>query len=270
VKDFLTEYYTHYWGKEENTWWPGDVTWSNGLYKRIMRDDLRPTDVVLDVGCGAGTNYGERLLSAVSEVHGVELVPAAVEAANKLGIKALVHDLNQALPHQNDTFDVVLCFEVLEHTFDPLFVTREMYRVLKPGGKLLASVPNMGYFRDRLSYLLRAYLNTSGFDPDNVWAGAHIRFFNKRYFGKMLRAAGFTHLQFRSGGTCSIFDLLEVIYLSEPALWLRSKLPGPLRLSFMGAIWPGVWADTLIFRAIKPTTEKTAKDLPGRKEGTGF
>jgi SAM-dependent methyltransferase len=249
--NWLHHYYRRYWDPVEGGG-IAEARWSDAYYRRIMRDDLTGSDVVLDVGCGAGTNYAERLLSSVREVHGVELAPSAVEAAQSLGVKAVVHDLSEPLPYDDDSFDVVLCFEVLEHLFDPLFTTRETFRVLRPGGRLLVSVPNAGYFRDRLTFALRAHLNTSPFDLSNVWAGAHIRFFNNRLFKRMLKTAGYINLQYRHGTSTSIFDAFDVVYLTRVSMWIEEVLPPPLRLNFLGAWWPGVWSETLTYRAEKP------------------
>ena len=50
-------------------------------------------------------------------------------------------------------FTVVVCFEVLEHLFAPHLAVAEMHRVLEPGGVLIATVPNVAYWRRRLDFL---------------------------------------------------------------------------------------------------------------------
>ncbi len=54
------------------------------------------------------------------------------------------------LPFRDDSFDVVSCFEVLEHLDDPAGALGEMARVLRPGGSLLLSVPNDAGIKHRL------------------------------------------------------------------------------------------------------------------------
>ena len=50
----------------------------------------------------------------------------------------------ETLPFQDENFDLVLAIQVLEHIFDPIAATREMYRCLKPGGRLIILVPQSG------------------------------------------------------------------------------------------------------------------------------
>ena len=50
-------------------------------------------------------------------------------------------DITKEIPVMSDTYDVVLCLDVLEHTVDPFAAVREIRRVMKPGSLLLASAP---------------------------------------------------------------------------------------------------------------------------------
>jgi SAM-dependent methyltransferase len=112
--------------------------------------DRFPRDTsVLDAGCGEGVlvqEYAERL-----RIEGVD--------ANYRS--ALVREGSvTALPYAADTFDQVLCLDVLEHlTFaeQPVAVS-ELFRVLKPGGGALVSVPNLAHLQSRVHFLLQGRL----------------------------------------------------------------------------------------------------------------
>lgn len=76
----------------------------------------------------------------------------------------------QNMPLENESFDTVLSAEVLEHVPDPEKALREIYRVLKPGGKLVISIPHLMYLHNEpndfyryTKYGLRTLLERVGF-----------------------------------------------------------------------------------------------------------
>jgi SAM-dependent methyltransferase len=86
---------------------------------------------VLDVGCGQKP-FAPLLPPSVTQYIGIDV---AANSAADVRASAL------SLPFSDGAFDGVLCTEVLEHLSDPDGAVREFYRVLKPGGTLLASAP---------------------------------------------------------------------------------------------------------------------------------
>jgi len=100
--------------------------------------------LVLDAGCG--TAYGSRLLAegGAREVVGVDIARAMLETvapAMPGSVRLQAGDLRR-LDFEDDTFELVVCFEVIEHVEDPIIVLDELVRVLAPGGLLLVSSPN--------------------------------------------------------------------------------------------------------------------------------
>lgn len=92
---------------------------------------------LLDVGCG-NSPYRHLLDPAVADYQGVD-VPAAADFGYQ-NPDTVYYD-GHALPFPDASFDAVLCTEVIEHIQDPTEIIREMHRVLKPGGRLLATIP---------------------------------------------------------------------------------------------------------------------------------
>lgn len=94
---------------------------------------------LLDVGCGTGHHLAQ-LHRRGFDVAGVDASPEMLEYARRLNPEA---DLREAdvehLPFPDASFDIVLCIEVLRYLRDPEPTLREMARVLKPGGVLLAT-----------------------------------------------------------------------------------------------------------------------------------
>src|SRR5438128_10019412 len=110
----------------------------------------------LDAGCGTGTIA--RWLSSTynCDVEGIDAPVALVLEAKRLGTKAQVGSVEQ-LPYLTSSLDGILCSSVLEYLEDPRKALREFYRVLKPDGVLLVSVPRF-HLRTRTLVWLLHYL----------------------------------------------------------------------------------------------------------------
>lgn len=114
---------------------------------------------VLDAGCG--TAYGARLLAegGAREVVGVDIaqsVLAAVAPSMPESVRLAPGDL-RALDFEDGRFDLVVCFEVIEHVTDPSTVLDELVRVLASGGLLLISSPNRGVYPAGNAHHLHEY-----------------------------------------------------------------------------------------------------------------
>jgi SAM-dependent methyltransferase len=94
---------------------------------------------VLDAGCGSGRTLQELVRYGV--VEGIELNPQAAEMAAGRGYGEVKVGRLEELPWDEDTFDLIACLDVIEHTPDDGVTFRELRRVCKPGGWLLVTVP---------------------------------------------------------------------------------------------------------------------------------
>jgi SAM-dependent methyltransferase len=98
---------------------------------------------VFEDGCGVGIYLG-RLAADARQAVGLEIEwERAVEAQQFA--EQVVCGTGERLPFPNNTFDLVLSHEVLEHVQDDQEAVREIIRTLKPGGRLVLFVPNRGY-----------------------------------------------------------------------------------------------------------------------------
>jgi SAM-dependent methyltransferase len=99
---------------------------------------------VLDAGCGTG--YGSAMIkeAGATEVVAVDNSEAIVEVARQGAPEGVVCETADvtSLPYRNDSFEAVVCFEVIEHVEQPETVLDELTRVLAPDGLLLISSPN--------------------------------------------------------------------------------------------------------------------------------
>lgn len=112
-------------------------------------DSLPAETRVLDAGCGEGVlveEYASRL-----KIEGLDenYSSSRVRAGSVL-----------ALPYPDASFDRALCLDVLEHlTFDEQpRALAELHRILKPGGELLVSVPNLAHLQSRVHFLFTGRL----------------------------------------------------------------------------------------------------------------
>jgi len=148
----------------------------------------RPLGRVLDVGCGAGAVGAELRAGGAEWLVGIELDPEAASSANAVFDEIRAEDAVAAvrgLPDAN--FDTVVCYDILEHIFDPAAVLRELRRVIVPGGHLHVSVPNARHaslFRDL--YLKGTFGYTAWGHRDST----HIRWFTRRDLERLLNECG--------------------------------------------------------------------------------
>jgi SAM-dependent methyltransferase len=250
--DAATFYDQEYWGNGKHA---GDE-----MPERTVRKVLAPIlgrGAVLDYGCGLGCNYQRLLAASVDRYVGADASSMAVEAAHKRGLEAVpVDTANGTVPLPTASFDGAVCSEVLEHLFDPLSAARELNRVLKPGGVLVATVPNFGYHTWRLLALLRAQVPH---EPEDVtkdrYRGVHIRFFSKLMFKRMLRDAGFVNIKIGSFDDGTVWDIFKAMgHFGHISKFARNHFPAFLHLRFLQDLWPNVFALRLRAVAWKPET----------------
>ncbi len=150
---------------------------------------LKPGAHVLDAGCGGG-----RHLRGLAKLPGLKIVgidrnakdvAAAVKALQEMP-DALSRDFSVTcaditkLPFADESFDCVICSEVLEHIPEHEAALQELVRVLKPKGTLVVSVPR--YFSERICWLI-----SDAYSSDE---GGHIRIYQKKKLQKMLTRQG--------------------------------------------------------------------------------
>jgi 2-polyprenyl-3-methyl-5-hydroxy-6-metoxy-1,4-benzoquinol methylase len=125
----------------------------------IFSDVLGALDLndrsLLDAGCGTGL-FSRAAVERGARVTSVDVGPALLaEVAKKCDSERVVGSVTE-LPFPDDTFEVVICTEVIEHTPEPRRAVAELARVLEPGGTLVLSTPNRVWHpMIRLANLLR-------------------------------------------------------------------------------------------------------------------
>ena len=110
----------------------------DAFYRELIRKYIIPGTRLLDAGCGRYLKFSKEL-APTAEVVGIDLEPT-LEATNECFPFGICGDLAK-LPLRSEYFDVVISRFVVEHLPDPTQVFEELYRVLKPGGKVILLTP---------------------------------------------------------------------------------------------------------------------------------
>ncbi len=247
MKHAIKAYYDDYWLAES---WPAEVP--RGRFpieiKALFEHYIGPETTVLDAGCGDGANYGSWLASRAGAYTGIDVSEQAVKAVLARGLTAkTVVDLSST-DFSDAQFDRCVSIEVLEHLVFPDQAAREIFRVLKPGGLLIATVPNIVYWRHRLDYALLGRWHPGGHPSGALypWRDPHVRFFTRRTLMRMLTEVGFDIIEVRGIDGCLFGDLPFVARRFGTDLLSR-----PFR--FLQDIFPSLFGANLAVVAMRPS-----------------
>ena len=176
----------------------------------FLLDHVGPADRVLDLGCGDGW-FAQALLGRVGSVVAADVSAVALEraAGRSSELATLLLTDGEPLPVETDAVDVVWAGETLEHVADLTGLLAELRRVLRPGGRLLITTPNLARLRVAAEALAGGPLEDR-LDP----RADHLRFFTARTLSRSLRDAGFAEVRLhRAGG----------LPLLRRGLWIRAS-----------------------------------------------
>lgn len=157
----------------------GQRFWHYARFKAALKlVEPDPAAEVLDIGSADGT-FSEVLFNKISpkRLVGIDVLQSSVDYANRRFAKNKrmtfkVADAHK-LPFRDKSFTVVFCLEVLEHVFDPAKVIREIKRVLKSGGYVVALVPS-----ENLLFKIVWWFWTKM--KGRIWDEAHVQHFSHR------------------------------------------------------------------------------------------
>ncbi|HEY9673834.1 MAG TPA: methyltransferase domain-containing protein [Waterburya sp.] len=162
--------------------------------KRSRQQKLR----VLDLGCGNGS-LSHRIAQQGYEVVGVEDSEQGVAIARQTFPNChFIHASVYELPFADleNSFDIVLSAEVIEHLLYPRELVRAAKKCLKPNGHLIVTTPYHGYLKNLAIALLGKM--DQHFDP--LWDGGHIKFFSVSTLRELLETENYTEIQFKFSG----------------------------------------------------------------------
>ncbi|CAN5384377.1 class I SAM-dependent methyltransferase [soil metagenome] len=157
---------------EDRYWW---FVGRRALARSLVRLAVAPTEKpdLLDLGCGPGALLSE--VAGETNSTGADFSALALEFCRERGIARLACADAQAMPFAARSFDVVTALDILEHVEDDDAAFDEIFRVLRPGGALVISVPAFRWL----------------WGPHDM-ALHHFRRYTRHQVEERLRDAGFT------------------------------------------------------------------------------
>lgn len=153
---------------------------------------------ILDIGCYDGT-FLSLIKNRNNKFYGIEANDYGVVECKKKEIKVeqLFFDDKSKFPFEKNFFDFIVAGEIIEHIYDTDFFLEEIHRILKPGGKLIISTPNIASLGRRL-FLFIGRNPIIEVSPNEANSSGHIRYFTFDTFEWLLKKHNFKLLKKQS------------------------------------------------------------------------
>ncbi len=178
-----------------------------------------------DLPCGAGA-FSARLAQLGAHVTAVDL--EAVEPFYFDKSRRVLADGNLTLPFADGEFDAMISIEGIEHLENPSFFVRECARVVKPGGLIILSTPNVDSYRSRRSthvHGFHKYFKPLSAEHKMAW---HLHPIDMTFMRGALRKAGLEIIEVavnRQNGKNMLSEMLRPLFTRKLPAELRGAIP---------------------------------------------
>lgn len=161
-------------------WVNFDDNYGRDIVKKMLGNSFKS---VLDIGAGEGRDLlGARSVNRAAKLYAIENWQPNISFLRSKKICVYQGDVERmVLPFEDDSIDIVVINQVLEHTKDIFWILHEATRVLKPEGRIIIGVPNLAALHNRLMLLL-------GLTPEcAALNSAHLRIFTFKDLDRFIK-----------------------------------------------------------------------------------
>jgi SAM-dependent methyltransferase len=217
---------------EDSHWW--FLGRRHLVLEELGRRASGTREPILDIGCGTGGMLPQ--LERFGPAIGLDSAPEAAAACRQRGA-AFVHGWGTQLPFRDKSFGIITALDVIEHVLDDHGLLREMYRVLRPGGLLLLTVPAYQFLwsrHDEFNHHQRRYRRRG---LRALVRGADFQIAKLSYYNTLLFPAAVARkamMRFEKGSSPSshldavptpLNAMLRMVLIGEQPLVARWNLP---------------------------------------------
>ena len=145
--------------------------------KKVSKGDL------LEIGCCGGEFLG-LLKTKGWSVKGLEISKKAAKRAKTKKLDVRIHDANKKMPFKDESFDVIFAGELIEHVFDDVEFLNEVHRLLRKGGYVIITTPNLLSLKNRILMLF-------GLDPRYSLSHYHYHVYTQKIISDVFKKSKF-------------------------------------------------------------------------------
>lgn len=173
----------------------------------VLKQIPQKAKLILDIGCGDG-----RMGKKIKELHqcsvvGINISEFEANLASQWLDKVIVGNLNSFDTSNLGEFDCIICSHILEHLYHPQQLLVQLHRNLRPDGILIAALPNILFWRQRLRFMAGEfkYIEYTPTDP------GHIHFFDWKTARQLFEEAGYEILSQSADGNFPLPFIRKII-----------------------------------------------------------
>jgi 2-polyprenyl-3-methyl-5-hydroxy-6-metoxy-1,4-benzoquinol methylase len=192
----IEKYYSDYYPKMMSLWERNSPDPRAFLIRKLGVSRLSGK-AILDIGCGTGKTMERLGLIKRNDVYGIDISRDFVRMSRKRGIIASAWDIERRgnLPYEKDFFDAIFMLDLIEHIFYPKSLLKKCRRILRPEGKIYATLPNW-LTEDKKDNIQKIYETSlqkiyKGRIPDGAKRYADFNFITIHELRKILASLGF-------------------------------------------------------------------------------